>query len=274
MKFACISGRYLRKSRRAVSHLLASAAPVMRAISAGISLDTTEMIPTPPSPMTARRDGVVAGKNEEIFRHRSANFGDLPDVAAGFFDGHDVGDFGQAQQRGRFDIGSGSAGDVVQHQRLGRGFGNRLEVLVNAFLRGLVVVGRRGEDVVDARARRNFLCLGDGLAGVVGGCARHDGHAAAGGLDGQVDNAQPFVVRQSRRLASGAAGHKEVDARLDLPAHQFAQRGFVDAAILFEGSDKSGTTTTQFHIEEHNPHGGNLKSVFTTEDTESTEEFL
>ena len=223
MKFACISGRYFRKEQaRCVPLVGECCAGHTRHLSrnfVGHDRDDADAAQSD----DRQRDGVVAGENQEIFRHGSANFGDLPDVSAGFLDGHDVRDFGQTQQRGRFDVGAGAASDVVQHQRLGRGFGDRLEVLVNAFLRGLVVVGRRGEDVVDARARRDFLCLGDGLASVVGSCTRHDGHAAAGSLDGQVDNAQPFVVRQGRRFASGAAGHKEVDARLNLPAHQFAQ---------------------------------------------------
>ena len=60
-------------------------------------------------------------------------------------------------------------------------------------------------------------------------------------------DAQPLVMRQRRRLAGGAAGHKKVDARLNLPAHQFAQGRFIQAAILFEGSDESGAATTQFH---------------------------
>ena len=48
IKFACINGRYLRNSARAVSQSLASAALVRRDISAGISFDTTDTIPTPP----------------------------------------------------------------------------------------------------------------------------------------------------------------------------------------------------------------------------------
>src|SRR5581483_148350 len=52
MKLPSISGRYLRCKRRAVSHLLASAARVSAPISAGISLDATEITPVPPREIT------------------------------------------------------------------------------------------------------------------------------------------------------------------------------------------------------------------------------
>ena len=52
IKLACISGRYLRKSWRAVVQSLLSAARVISAISRGISFDATEIRPTPPSATT------------------------------------------------------------------------------------------------------------------------------------------------------------------------------------------------------------------------------
>ena len=162
-------------------------------------------MPTPPSPMTA---SVIASSPEKTRKssgtaaHTSAICEMLPLAS---FTPDDVGNLSQAQQRRSFDVRSGATGDVVQHQRLGRRFGNRLEVLVDAFLRGLVVVGRCGQDVVHARTRRRLLWFCDGLARVVRGRARHDGHAAAGSLNRQVDYAQPLVMSQSRRLAGGAA---------------------------------------------------------------------
>ena len=110
------------------------------------------------------------------------------------------------------------------------------------------------------------------------------GTRPAGGLDGQVNHAQPFIVRQSRRFAGGAAGDQKVDARLHLPAHQVAQGGFIEAAILLEGSDQGSTASTQFHRRRIILRGGNLKKqdspqrhrehrkiLVTTEDTEITE---
>jgi hypothetical protein len=128
----------------------------MRDISAGNFVGHDRDNPNPAKSDHRQRYRIVAGKDEKIFRHGSANFGDLTNVAAGFFDGDDVRDLGQAQQCGRFDVRTRASRDVVQHQRLGGGFGDGLEMLINAFLRGLVVVGRRGQDVVDAGTRRDF----------------------------------------------------------------------------------------------------------------------
>src|SRR5271166_5140281 len=120
-------------------------------------------------------------------------------------------------------------------------------MLIDTLLRGLVVVGRGGQNIVNARARRDFLRLGDGFARVVRRGASHDGHTTVGGLDGQVNHAQPLVVQESRRLAGSAAWDQEVDAGLHLPAHQVAQGGLINASILLEGSYEGGAASTQFH---------------------------
>ncbi len=52
-----------------------------------------------------------------------------------------------------------------------------------------------------------------------------NGDAPGGDFNGDVDHAQPFFVTERRRFAGGAAGHQKIDAGLDLPRHQIAQRG-------------------------------------------------
>ena len=104
------------------------------------------MIPTPPSAITGRVMASSPDNTSKVFRNGIADFGHLRDVAAGFFHAGDVRDFGQPRQRAGFDVRAGAARDVVKNERLVHGFGDGAEVPVLAFLRGLVVVGRRGED--------------------------------------------------------------------------------------------------------------------------------
>ena len=77
-----------------------------------------------------------------------ADFADLSDVSAGFFDGGDVGDFGQADQGCGLQVDAGAAGNIVKNDGISGGFGDGAEVLELALLGGLVVVGRGGEDGV------------------------------------------------------------------------------------------------------------------------------
>ena len=97
-------------------------------------------------------DGIVAGENRKVLRHGIADFRHLADVAAGFLHAGNVRDLSQPRQRGRFDVRAGASGNVVEDDRLVHGFRDGAEVAVLAFLRRLVVVGRSGQDGVDARA--------------------------------------------------------------------------------------------------------------------------
>ena len=116
-----------------------------------------------------------------------------------------------------------------------------------ALLRGLVVVGRGGEDGVDSGARGDFFCLFDRVVRGVGGGAGDDGNASGCDFDGGVDHVEPFVVRESGSLAGGAAGNEEINAGFDLPCDQIAQGCVVDGAVLMKGSDEGGATATELH---------------------------
>src|SRR5579872_3543242 len=183
-----------------------------------------------------------------MFRHGGDGFGDLRHITAGFLNGDDIRNFGKTRQRCRFKIRSGASGDVVEdHRFVADGFGDRLEMAILAFLRGLVVVRRGREDRVDARTLGEFFGFGNGIVRGIGGCARHDRDASRGDFDGGVDDMQPFVVRESRSFAGGAAGNKEINAGFDLPGDEIAQGYVVDGAILMKGRYKSGATSTKLH---------------------------
>ena len=54
---------------------------------------------------------------------------------------------------------------------------------------------------------------------VAAGAGEHR-HLALGLFERDLDDAQMLGARERRALAGGAAGHQEIDARVDLPAHQ------------------------------------------------------
>ena len=84
MKFTCINGRMCAWMARAAAKLFRSAASTMRTISAGISLDATEMTPWPP---TAIRGSVSTSSPDSTMkldgtaRHTSHICVMLPDAS-------------------------------------------------------------------------------------------------------------------------------------------------------------------------------------------------
>ncbi len=194
-----------------------------------------------------QRNGIVAGENQEAFGHGVADFGDLADVAAGFFHSENVGHFGQARQGCGFDVGSGAAGNVVENDGFVDGVGDGVEVAILAFLRRLVVVRRGGQYGVDAGPGGNFFGFGNGVLGGVRSGSGDNGHAAGNDFDGEVDDVQPFVVRESWSFAGGAAGNQEINSGFDLPGHQVAQGRLVDGAVLTKWSYQRGAASTELH---------------------------
>ncbi len=82
-------------------------------------------------------------------------------------------------------------------------FGDRLEVLVETFLRRLVVVGCDLQRRVGTLARRTLgqtECLGGAVASRTG----HDFCTTRDALDHFRDHAIVFVMRQRRRFAGGS----------------------------------------------------------------------
>ena len=123
------------------------------------------------------------------------------------------------------------AGHVVEHDRQRRALGDRLEVLIQAFLRRLVVVRRHRQQAVGADAFHVARQL-DHLARVVAAGAGQHRHAAVGFFDDELDDAQLLAMAQRRRFAGRAARREEVDAGVDLPARQALDRRLVEGAVL------------------------------------------
>ena len=144
---------------------------------------------------------------------------------------------GQARQRGGFHVDAGAPLHAVHNDRAADGRGDGLVVLVEAFLGGLVVVGRDGEDAVRAQALQ-FARQFDDFARVVAARAAQHRHLALGLFDRDLDDAQMLGARERGAFAGGAAGNQEIDSGIDLAADQPAQRLFIERQIAPERSDQ------------------------------------
>mmetsp|Transcript_57662 Transcript_57662/g.135746 ORF Transcript_57662/g.135746 Transcript_57662/m.135746 type:complete len:208 (+) Transcript_57662:1182-1805(+) len=173
------------------------------------------------------------------------------DVAGGLLDAEHARQRGTTQRRLGQHVRNGPAGHVVEHHRDVHGLGDRLEVLVNAFLRRLVVVGHDGQRAV----RTDGLGIAaqfDGLGGRIGAGACQDGDAALGMLDRDADDLAVFLHADRGRLARGADHADAGGAGLDMPVDQATQGGVVDAAVLVHGRDEGDDAA------EDGLHGVNL----------------
>ena len=183
---------------------------------------------------SGKRQRIIAREHEEIFRHLLDHLRHLGNISGSFLHADDVLDFGERRSVG------GSMFTLVRGGTLYRMIGseiavsNGLEVVVQPFLRGLVVVGRDGKNSVRAQAL-------DSRAISITWCVLYPPAPASTGTLPLASSmrdrhdAQMLFVRQRGAFARGAARHQEIDSRLDLPAHQTA------AASLRRATNPSGT---------------------------------
>ncbi len=139
-------------------------------------------------------EAIVTGEDLEGTGKCSSELGDAVDIAAGFFDGDDVGAlFSEARYGFDADLDSATAGDAVEHDWQFCCVGDGAEVLEQSLLGGAVVVGGDDESGVGSA----LFCLvgeGDGLGGGVRSGAGHDDAASFGLLDGVFNHAKVFFV--------------------------------------------------------------------------------
>src|ERR1700712_5074072 len=113
--------------------------------------------PTPTNPRPALDRGrVIAGVHQEVAAHAGQDVPGALQVTGGFLDGDDVLDRGQADHRLCRHVTGRAARYVVENLRDVDGFGDVLEVLVQAFLGRLVVVRRHQQAGVGAGVLRVF----------------------------------------------------------------------------------------------------------------------
>jgi hypothetical protein len=98
-------------------------------------------------------------------------------------------------------------------------------------------VGRAG--------RRHLAAEPDRATRVVRPRARDDRDATGDLVDDDLDDPAVLLRGERRRLAGRPAGHDEVHALRELPAHERAQRALVDGAVRRERRDERGAAAAQ-----------------------------
>ena len=166
-----------------------------------------------------QREGlvIIAAENTEIRWSIPPDRQDLGDVAGGFLDGHDVRDFRQTQHGLGFDVGAGTARYIVQYDGLVRRFGDRLEVLVHAFLGRFVVIRHDHQPGIGAPRLEQPDVPHRRFQGI-----RSDAgdHGTGEKFPGHPQQFHLLIIFQTRRLGRRAERDQEVHAAFNLAAHQ------------------------------------------------------
>ena len=111
---------------------------------------------------------------------------------------------------------------------------NGFEMLIETFLRRLVVIGRDHQGRVGA-SLLGIAGQGNGFFGGVGAGAGDHRNPAVGGLQAHVDHSPVFVMAEGRRFPGGAARHQAVGSLVDLPVDQAEEGILVDRLVLKRG---------------------------------------
>jgi len=187
-----------------------------------------------PAELEEREDEVVVPRVQvEPELHDRAR---LLEVGIRLLDGPDRGNLREPSDRLRLKIEHDAARNVVRHDRPVRHRGDRPEVLDDPADRRLVVVRRHDEEAVDA----DLVCARgqvDRMLRRVGARAGDDGGPVTDLVHRGFVELETLVVRERRRLPSGARDDETVRSRLDEMGRQGAKPLEVDRSVHFEGSD-------------------------------------
>ena len=179
-------------------------------------------------------EAVIAGQHGDVAGGLDA--ADAVHAAAGFLDADHVRMPGQRSDGGHGNFAGGAPGHIVEHDWQAE-VGHRREVADQAGLRGLVVVGGDLERAVGADLPGPPGQLQGFRCGVAAG-ARDDFDAAGGGLYGDADDLDVFMMVQGGRLAGGADWHHPIYAASHLKGDQLAQALHIHLARGVEWSDQ------------------------------------
>ena len=175
-----------------------------------------------------QRQAVVAAEDGQV--GGGDDLRGLVHRAGGLLDHGDVGQLGHADDGLRLDVLAGAAGDVVDADGDVDRLGQDLEVLIEAFLGRLVVVGGDDQGGVGP-GLGGPAGQPQGLLGAVRAGAGHDLDPPGGRLDHGRDH--PLVLRVRERGALAGRAHR-ADARragLDLELHLPLQGLDIDLAV-------------------------------------------
>ena len=182
-----------------------------------------------------QRQGIIAADDLEL---RSASRPQLADAVARtpcLLDADDILELRrQALDGVDPDLDATATRNAVKQDGQPGGPGDGREVLIHAFLRGLVVVRGHLERTIHTELL-GLLGQEDGLLrGIATGTRQHR-QLAARKLHGQLDHLQVFVIIECRGLTGGSHGHDPIHPALDLGADQFLKGRFVQFSIAKRG---------------------------------------
>ena len=164
---------------------------------------------------------------------RYSKRGDLRSLvhrAGRFLDRHNRRQFAEAGDRFGLHVFGGSTGDVVQHNRQVALFRHGFVVLVEPFLRRLVVIGSDHQRPI----RPHFLGeFGEThcFASAVGACAGDDFHPSGRLFADDGDHPFVFVVRQCRTFPGRSHRAHAIGPHFDMPVDHPPESRFVNRLI-------------------------------------------
>ena len=183
------------------------------------------------------RGGVVARVHGEAFRRALHDGLHLVQLPRSLLDGHDVGALVRQAQRGLgLHVNHAAARDVVQDDGQLHRVRDGAEVLVDTFLRGLVVVRHHAHEAVDAKLRhlaREVHRVGRAVVAHV----RDDGHAVAHGLHHGAEQVDLLRIEHGRALPRRAVYDERVAAAVHEARGESLDLVHVELAVLVERGD-------------------------------------
>ncbi len=191
-----------------------------------------------------QRQGIITAENLKSRSQRGAQLAHAIGIPTGFLDTDNAGALRcQALDGVHADLDTASAGNAIEHQgELGLP-GDLAEMLEQALLCGLVVIGSHLQRAVRTEPF-GFLGKVDRFAGRVASGARQDLELTACRLDRDLDDTNVLLVVDGGGFARRAHGHDTVDAAFNLKPDETGQSGFVDGAIA-ERRDNSGVCSSK-----------------------------
>ncbi len=150
--------------------------------------------------------------------------------AGGVLDADDIGQLRQANNDFVAHVDDGAARHVVKQSRNLNMVVQGFEMLIQTFLRRLVVIGRDNENSIGADGLGVMRQL-QHFGGVVRARAGDHLDPAGGFFDAALHQVAVFFHAQRRGLARRADRHKAVHTRGDLILDQTLEGGEIDAAV-------------------------------------------
>ena len=166
---------------------------------------------------------VVARDDIEVVGLVLDNLVNLLEVTTGFLDGDDVLTVAsQTNGGGSLHVDTCTTRDVIEYHWQRSGCCNGLEMLVETFLRGLVVIGADTEDAIDTTEIACLQFLDDSCR-IIAAAAHENGDATLNVVNHHVLDFLFLLTCQSRSFARGSEDAEEVGSVFQLPVHESHQ---------------------------------------------------